>query len=320
MLLEGRRVSSHPRIGVVIAAYNAAYTLDAALASVAAQSVRPVRVVVVDDCSTDGSREIAEAWRRLLPLTVIALTTNQGPSSARHVGILACECETVAVLDADDYWMPDHLATMHQIWDRSGGLISARALVWVPGVGTRISSRHNEDPPPSRLQPREILVRNFVFVGTLYAKAAYEAAGGYRPGLRGTEDWDLWIRMIRAGARVRRPGHPTYVYRLSESSLSSDGRLVDEELSLFRRLAMEASGPAERNLALRGVRRTESRQHLVNAYRLARLHHRSRREALQALRGSPRVRIRALLMLLSPSIAVRLRDQRAGSRLRRATR
>jgi hypothetical protein len=166
MLLEGRRVSSHPRIGVVIAAYNAAYTLDAALAS-------------------------------------------------------------VAVLDADDYWMPDHLATMHQIWDRSGGLISARALVWVPGVGTRISSRHNEDPPPSRLQPREILVRNFVFVGTLYAKAAYEAAGGYRPGLRGTEDWDLWIRMIRAGARVRRPGHPTYVYRLSESSLSSDGRLVN---------------------------------------------------------------------------------------------
>src|SRR5205814_2076225 len=99
-------------VAVVIAAYRAAPFIDAALASVAGQTRMPEEVVVVDDGSDDGTFEIASTWSAVLPLTVIRLTTNSGPAAARAAAIANCRSPLIALLDADDVWLPNHLAAM----------------------------------------------------------------------------------------------------------------------------------------------------------------------------------------------------------------
>src|SRR5690349_10941528 len=106
MAIEGEAVA------VVIAAFNAAACIDQALASVAMQSLAPDEVVVCDDCSTDGTADIAAGWSDRLRISVIRAPENGGPAVARDLAIAASSSPLIAVLDADDVMLPDHLATL----------------------------------------------------------------------------------------------------------------------------------------------------------------------------------------------------------------
>jgi GT2 family glycosyltransferase len=96
----------HPTVSVVIPAFNAESSIDAALKSVFAQSYRDLEVVVVDDGSTDGTASRLEAWRGRVRAV---RQPNGGPGRARNVGILATSGPLIAFLDADDTWLPDKL-------------------------------------------------------------------------------------------------------------------------------------------------------------------------------------------------------------------
>src|SRR3954454_14547905 len=102
-------------IAVVIAAHNAADTLDAALASVAGQSLAPQEVVVVDDASSDETAAVAARWGAVLPLDVVRLPENTGPGHARNVGVARTAAPMLALLDGDDVWLPDHLSLLDQV-------------------------------------------------------------------------------------------------------------------------------------------------------------------------------------------------------------
>jgi succinoglycan biosynthesis protein ExoU len=117
---------------VVIAAYRAERTIDAALASVAAQHRQPREVVVVDDASPDATGAVARRWSDRLPLTVITLPSNGGPAVARDRGVRAADSSLVALLDADDFWLPGHLSTLLACWETEGGVVSADAFRWLP--------------------------------------------------------------------------------------------------------------------------------------------------------------------------------------------
>jgi succinoglycan biosynthesis protein ExoO len=102
-----------PSITVLIAAYNAEGFVGRAVASALTQSLAPLEVLVVDDASTDDTvavvRQLAGADSRV---RLITLPQNGGPSAARNAGLDAARGEWVAVLDADDAFMPQRLQTM----------------------------------------------------------------------------------------------------------------------------------------------------------------------------------------------------------------
>ncbi|MEV4478105.1 glycosyltransferase family 2 protein [Micromonospora coxensis] len=99
-------MNAAPSVSVVVPVYNAAKTLRRCLASVHAQTHRPVEVIVVDDGSTDDSRAIAvEAGCRL-----VVLPTNGGVSAARNAGVAAGTAEVVFFVDSDVALAPDAIA------------------------------------------------------------------------------------------------------------------------------------------------------------------------------------------------------------------
>src|SRR6478672_2666674 len=95
------------RVSVIMPVYNGAAFVSRAIDSVLRQTVRDLELIVVDDGSTDDTREVVTA------ITDSRLRyihqQNRGPSVARNNGIRAASAEWIAFLDSDDYWLPTKL-------------------------------------------------------------------------------------------------------------------------------------------------------------------------------------------------------------------
>ena len=312
-------MSSGSTVTVVIPAHNAAAHLGAALASVAAQSVPPAAVVVVDDCSTDGTAELAQRWSAVLPLTLVRLERNQGPGAARRRGIDATDTELIALLDSDDYWLPDHLEELLRVYARTGGLVTSRSLRWFPGEGVSASDSARSFPVPPPAEQREAILRdNFVFVGALFARDDYERCGGFGD-LRRSEDWDLWIRMVLSGVLVSVTHRPTVLYRQHPTSLSAGDAINEADIDLLQQLQATVCD-ADRIVVERSLRRRQARRELLAGYRHAAGGHAlaARRSFLSAAwadrdpsgglrRGASGVTAKAMMAAAAPGLAVRLR-------------
>lgn len=297
-------------VAVVIPAYRASKTLDAALASVAGQDLQPAEVVIVDDASGDDTPEVARRWADVLPVRVVGLAENGGPARARMKGIEACGSPLIALLDADDIWLPDHLRSLVRIYDERGGIVTADAYRWTPGGG--IGSRTFRDtlPVPNTEQLQHLLRRNFIFVGSVFGRDAYEAAGRFRRGFDGAEDWDLWIRMVRVGARVHPAPGPTVLYRLSPSGLTGKADIVSRYRLVIERAVEEAASPEERRSATESLRRLKGKEHLARAHAAARSGRSevARAAAREAWRGPVALRVEAAAVTVCPTLAVRTAD------------
>lgn len=249
-------------LSVVIPAFNAASVIDGALGCVAGQTERPDEVIVVDDGSTDDTCDVVQGWSSLLPLQIVRLPENVGggvgAGGARIAGIDRSSGDLIALLDADDYWFPDHLAVMRREHELHGGLITANALLWRPKRSVDMTPTSHLVPVPEPDEQRlAILSENFVFVATLFDRDLYGAAGGFR-NIR-CEDWDLWIRMIGAGARVHIPDQVTALYRKDDTTVSGQDKLLVGDIDLLTELLESTSG---RELAVveQALRRRRARQ------------------------------------------------------------
>lgn len=301
-------------VTVVIPAWNAAETIGAALESVAAQTRMPDAVIVVDDASTDATRAVASQWLAALPLTLIALDENAGPAGARDRAIRSATTTLVALLDADDVCLPEHLETLLAARAASGAeIVSPNARLWDPARGHGEGTyRDIVAVPPSAEQADDILRRDFVCTGAMFERSVYERAGGFRAEYSGSEPWDLWMRMIATGARVHGVEHPTVLYRVATSSVSRSPAAFHSAVALFddvcRVLATDAHSLA---IAERTRREVRARLELYLAYEAAGAGDSSaaRRHALAAGHGPVAVRARAAALFCAPGAARRWRDR-----------
>lgn len=199
------------RISVVIPAYNAQPFISATLKSVLSQTTSVHEIIVVDDGSTDDTVRIASS----LGATVIQ-QANSGPAVARNTGVKAAHSDWVALLDADDQWLPNKL-------QRQCGLCSTADIIYTGLILEHESDGSTSLAPAlavSKLWPT-LLYRNPITPSTVLARRDLLLQIPFTPGRGGCEDWDCWVRAYRAGARFACVTDPLVYYRDAAGSVSS---------------------------------------------------------------------------------------------------
>lgn len=129
-------------MSVVIPLYNKELYIHRAIESALRQTISPARIIVVDDGSTDQGPEIANAIGS--DAITIAAQSNQGPGVARNAGIRIATTDWVALLDADDVWLPNHLAEILKLIDAfpSAGLVSTAFVKAHTDAASRVGADH----------------------------------------------------------------------------------------------------------------------------------------------------------------------------------
>jgi len=217
-----------PTVAVTIPVFNGARFIDQALASLVTQTAPVDEVIVVDDMSEDDSVARAERWSSVLPIRVFKNTKRSWSWRSRDVAIQHATAELIFQLDADDILLPQHVALMLEAYDRSPGLVTPRRMLLLESSVDRVPILFDERTPTKNEQLIQLLLLNYVGIGSLFSKSDYLRIGGYHD-YRISGDWDLWLRMAAAGLTISRPERRTYLYRMHSSNLSSsvDRRVTD---------------------------------------------------------------------------------------------
>jgi len=218
--------------------------LPTALESVRRQAGVDFEVVIVDDGSTDGSWEIAQAAadRSAVPVRVFRLPYNLGVTHALRFGLSRCDCRYVARQDADDVSRPGRLAIQAAFLDEHPRVAAVGSRVWIldaSGAPVRHGARLRW------LSRAQMLVgRNPVVHGTLMARrAAVEAVGGYRAIFEHAQDLDLLLR-LGAGGRILVLGQALYGLRTHPGRISVSLRRRQRGYAALARWAYCAGGAA----------------------------------------------------------------------------
>ena len=206
-------------IAVLIASYNAAQFLDVTLQGIAWQTLPATEVIIVDDCSSDETRTIVDSWLGRLPITYIRNESNLGVGPSRNIGLLSVRSSLVAVLDADDLWLPSHLESLVDCLHDDRTIVSPLAAVWHQGIGLTESQQYAVEAPKKESQFKSLCKENYVFSGSLFPISMIEEIGDF-PDVRIGEDHLLWLKAVSRGYVIVKPKFRTVLYRRHEGSLS----------------------------------------------------------------------------------------------------
>lgn len=210
------------RIGVIIRCHNHGRYLAEALTSALRQTRPPDEVVVVDDCSTDDTAEVARYLARSHPVVrVITQRERTGPAESFNNGVRASTGELLLALDADDRLSEDYL-------ERCEHALQGSDADFAYG-GTRMFGAVEGETGPVPFDADELMVENFVHVSALFRRWIFEATGGFRRDLDhlGLEDWEFWVHAVEVGASgIAVPGCHLEYRRGDDGARSSFSRIT----------------------------------------------------------------------------------------------
>jgi glycosyltransferase involved in cell wall biosynthesis len=197
--------SKHPSVSVIIPTYNRAGLVTRAIDSVLAQTYPHFEVIVVDDGSTDNTREVLnEGYGDRIRYVH---QTNKGSAAARNAGIAASSCDLVAFLDSDDYWLPRKLEVQVPLMANEGVVLSFTN--WWDGKDSsgrdyfsQIGLSFGSDPTILDC-PLRTLVRKggsgVLTSVTLCRKSIIRRVGGFDERMGIYEDTRMWLRLSFEG-------------------------------------------------------------------------------------------------------------------------
>ena len=225
-------VVTAPDVSFVIAAYNAEETLESAIDSALAQADVSLEVIVVDDCSSDGTRELALRCRdRDDRVKLIVQPANGGPAAARNAGFDAATGRWIAVLDADDTIHPQRLKRMIARAEAMDARIVVDNIDVVPLEGGEPTAMFSRADLEARkvLDLADFIQSNIIFGSTFnfgYMKPIFrrdllnEQGLRFDENLRIGEDYILLASAIASGGTCAIEPEAGYVYHLRHGSIS----------------------------------------------------------------------------------------------------
>lgn len=242
-------------VSVVIPAYNAAGFLANAVASLQAQTLADWEAIIVDDASTDGTLAVAESLAQAdRRVRVVTQEQNGGPSAARNVGFAAASGAWIALLDADDIYLPERLTSMIAAAERLGADILADNQ-WLrdPSLGAIVRSGLPRSGGPKKITLTEFYLKSLSAsgfdLGTLkpiFRKSFLAKAGVQYRSFRYGEDFVFFAELLALGAQAWRIPEPYYVYTLTVSEVDGNKSAASRTLTNYDLLLIGSNSIMDR--------------------------------------------------------------------------
>ncbi|MGO4120535.1 glycosyltransferase [Arthrobacter sp. YAF16] len=176
-------------VSIIMPAWNREAAVADAIESVRQQTLESWELIVVDDGSTDGTRDVVKSFASVDGRIRLVEADHLGVCAARNRGIEECRGEFVAFLDSDNTWRPDFLRNMCAGLAASGGKAAYSAV-------RMLNAREEYTGQP--ITADQLLVRNYVDLNVLVAKTSLvRELGGFDPSLRRWVDYDLVLRITK---------------------------------------------------------------------------------------------------------------------------
>lgn len=215
---------SAPTISVVMAAYNGAGLIEETLASLQAQTFTDFEVIVVDDRSTDDTRDVVRAWPDPR-VRLIALEKNGGPVIARNRGFGEARGRYIAALDHDDICRPDRFARQLAYFDAHPDTVMLGTAAELLVEGAVGPSSYSPTTTPALIAWLTCIENPLVWSSTMMrTEVARRLDPVTRPELLYAEDFDLYQRIQHFGA-IARLDESLVLYRVHPGGVSK--RFVD---------------------------------------------------------------------------------------------
>ena len=221
---------SDPLISCVVPAFNSERYIGEALDSILRQTYRPLEVIVVDDGSTDSTREIAAGCGTEVR---VLSQQDQGPAATRSAGVRASRGEFVAFLDADDLWHPEKLA-------RQMARFRARPelALCITHVRPFWSDELDEERRTYAGHPRAGELPGYATPALLARRAVFDRIGLFDPDLWFADATEWFMRAARSGAVMEVLRDVLVYHRLHRANLTR--RRSDASRDEFLRVVHES--------------------------------------------------------------------------------
>ena len=225
-----------PKVSVILPTYNHLAFLPLAIGSILNQSFQDFELVIVNDGSTDGTKEYLDSLRD--PRVVVIHQQNKRLPGALNTGIQAARGEYLTWTSADNYCSQIFLEAL------------VGALENNPDCGFAYSSyatidEHDRISEFVRNQPfyyAQIIASNVGIASFMYRRECHESLGLYEPLVDGAEDWDMWVRILEHYAPVYVPDILYYYRQHSDSMTIRDSDKIQVAARMVYQRTLERHG------------------------------------------------------------------------------
>ena len=202
-----------PRVSVVLPTYNHLEFLPRAIQSVLRQTFRDFELIIINDGSTDGTREFLETLKD--PRIRVINQVNRRLPRALNAGFAAARGTLLTWVSADNFCAPMFLEALVASLDAHPGAgLAYSAFAWIDGRDCITGVHRDQD-----FSYHNLLAQNPGNASFLYRRACLERVGDYDPDLEGAEDWDMWVRIVEQYPTVYVP-EILYYYRMHAHSMT----------------------------------------------------------------------------------------------------
>jgi len=236
---QTRSETKNPLVSIIIPAYNVAAFIRETLDSVFAQTFTDYEVIIVNDGSPDTT-ELERALAPYMERIVYIKQENSGAGAARNRALHEARGELVAFLDADDIWLPHYLEEQLEFLEKGNyDLVYADALLF--GDSPTAGMTYMQTTPSRGSVNFKSMVHyecNFLTSAVVARKAPIFEVGLFDITLRNGQDFDLWLRLVRAGARANYQQKVLLRQRCHPDSLSTTDPVdkIHRQIRLFEKI------------------------------------------------------------------------------------
>lgn len=242
-------------VSICVPAYKAERYLAETLESVRKQTFTDWELIVTEDGSRDGTEAIVRAFAATVtqPVRYLRHDPNRGLPATRNAGFAAARAEWIALLDADDLWLPEHLAQLVETRAaHTAAFVFASSQIFDSETGAQLDLR--DATPALAASPVESLYAGKMIIqpsSAFFSRTLLEKVGGFSTDFPICNDLDFLLRQALAGAIFAHTGHASCLYRKHPDAMSTkSARLIAEVGDIRRRYQARVPLPSSQKKRL----------------------------------------------------------------------